>query len=49
MAKFKLKSGKQIGQLLSVIREAQLQGKVGKEKSMKDKKKKALELLKKYL
>jgi len=49
MAKFKLKSGPQIGKLLSVIREAQLQEEVGKEKSVKERKKKAFEILEKYL
>ena len=48
MAKLKLKSGPQIGKLLSILREEQLQGRVGMEKSVKERKKKALEILEKY-
>jgi poly(A) polymerase len=49
MAEFKLKSGPEIGKLLSVLREEQLQGRLGKEKSIKKRKEKAFEVLKKYL
>ena len=49
MAKFKLKPSRKIGQLLSIMREEQLQGRMGKEKSLKERKKKAYRLLKKHL
>jgi poly(A) polymerase len=49
MAKFKLESGPQIGQFLSILREEQLQGRIGREKSIKKRKEKAFEILKKYL
>jgi len=49
MAKFKLSPGKKVGELLSILREEQLQGRVGREKIVKDKKGKALEILKKHL
>ncbi len=49
MAKFKLKSGPEIGKLLSILREEQLQGRLGKEKSIKKRKDKAFGVLKKYL
>lgn len=44
-----LKPGPQIGKLLSILREEQLQGKLGKEKSIKKRKEKAFTMLKKYL
>lgn len=49
MNKFKIKSGPQIGTLLDVIREAQLQGEIDKEKSVKDKKNMAYKILETYL
>jgi poly(A) polymerase len=49
MKKFKIKEGPQVGELIVVLREAQLGGKVGKEKSKKERKEKAYEILKKYL
>lgn len=49
MAKFGLNPGKQIGKLLVILREEQLQGRLGKEKNIKDRKEKAFAILKKYL
>ncbi|MFA5413672.1 MAG: HD domain-containing protein [Patescibacteria group bacterium] len=50
MKHFKLKPGKKIGGLITVLREAQLSGQVGMEDdSIEERKKKGLEVLKKYL
>lgn len=50
MKKFKLPSGPKIGELMLVLREAQLSGELGgPKKSLSEKKKKGLELIKKYL
>lgn len=49
MNKFNLEPSPKIGKLLSVLREEQLQGRLGKEKSVKKNKEKAFAILKKYL
>ncbi|MBU1146386.1 HD domain-containing protein [Patescibacteria group bacterium] len=50
MKKFKIKPGKKVGELITVLREAQLSGQVGTEdESIKDRKKKGFEVLDQYL
>lgn len=49
MKKLKIKEGPQVGELITVLREAQLEGKVGREKSIKERKEKAHKILEKYL
>jgi poly(A) polymerase len=50
MKHFNLKPGKEIGELINVLREAQLSGDLGKEKSsLESRKKKGLEVLKNHL
>jgi putative nucleotidyltransferase with HDIG domain len=49
MRKFNLKPSPEVGELLSVLREAQLKGKVGKEKKYSIRKKKAYKILERYL
>jgi poly(A) polymerase len=50
MKHFKLKPGKKIGELITVLRESQLSGQVGVEDdSIEERKKKGFEVLKKYL
>jgi len=50
MKHFKLKPGKKIGELITVLREAQLRGQVGaEEETLPERKKKGFEILKKYL
>jgi hypothetical protein len=50
MKHFKLKPGKKIGELITVLREAQLRGQVGaEEEALPERKKKGFEILKKYL
>ena len=50
MKNFNLKPGKDIGELINFLREAQFSGELGKnESSLESQKKKGLEILKNYL